>query len=46
VCYHPSYGELQSCKGGANIELPPLAEVSMYFIQVSQEGDQTLIFSP
>ena len=46
VCYHPSYGELQSCNSGANIELPPLAEVSMYFIQVSQEGDRTLIFSP
>ncbi len=46
VCYHPSYGELRSCKGGANIQLPPLAEISMYFIQVAHEGDHALIFSP
>jgi hypothetical protein len=46
ACYHPSYGELQACNGGENVELPPLNEIYMYFIQVAREGDRTLIFSP
>jgi DNA-binding beta-propeller fold protein YncE len=46
ACFHPGYAGLESCDGGKNIALPPIDDINMYFIQVAQQGGQTLVFSP